>query len=169
MLFLQSIPQVTPLFPENIGEEHALAFKIHQKDPHIIALAKNPAFAQRADHLPTGFFEKRGRSVDLEMCSLTDYAKWMSELLKFLDTSIDQMWESPCVPETKVPFKELVLWTVKGDFFMGPETSGKLCEDFKNETNRASNQSAFFYSLFDKYTKAFQNAQKSGVVRFIGS
>lgn len=157
---------VSPLFLETAEQIHEHRKSMYViNDPTIVTFSGNPAFPERADYFPSGFFRRNGTRESFSFGNLIDWNGFIVALAKFADVDLKTIYDEPREGE----FMELLAFplTTPCRHFIGPQTSAKLLGDFKNNENRAREQTASFYDRYVKLTSAFQIAQKAGVVDFV--
>jgi hypothetical protein len=156
---------VSPVFldQEDLVHELRRSMFVH-KDPTVIALAGNPAFPERADYFPSGFFRRSGSAQNIPLGGISDWAVFIAGLAKFSNQDLSTIFEEPREGE----FMEILAFPLNRPcrHFIGPKTSAKLLSDFKANGNRAMEQASSFVDRYRKLTAAFEIAAKAGAVDF---
>lgn len=134
-------------------------------DPNVVALSKHPAFPDRADYMPSGFYRNTGDiPIVKDLGSVSDYVAFKQTLAEqFAGKPLGTIFEEPA----PCPFLELLFFSETGAQWMfGPKTSEKLARDFADHRGQAEEVGGPFFNRFALLQQAFEFASRSGAVAF---
>jgi hypothetical protein len=130
----------------------------------------NPDFPRYTDNLVKGIYSYEGDYFTFRAGSYSGYNQWRSDLAKLVGKTDQEIWDNP-VPG---PFVELIN-NSDCDTVIGPVTSKKLYEDFKDHLQEAIDRHLvpdtpgcedWFVHQYKLWLKAFEIASDGGCVVF---
>jgi hypothetical protein len=106
------------------------------EDGKIVRVLTATGFEERIDGYAEGFYRRKGKSKGFRAGSYSGYNWWRRHLsLMALDTEPEDVWSDPDLYEGR-PFVELISFS-DCEGCIGPKTSKKLAEDFRNNLSKA--------------------------------
>lgn len=115
-----------------------------------------------------------GDSMHFRAGSYSGYNHWRQQLAGLTGRIPEDIWKE-CGCTVPPPGKDFVKGT--GPFYeliafsdcegiIGPKTSAKLYQDFKQYEARAKAQDPYFYEVYEKFMKGFEMAADGGFMKF---
>ncbi len=96
---------------------------------------------------------------------MADWRVWRDTLAELVGTTVPKVWDDP-QPQA---FLELIWWgDIGGPYCIGPNTSAKLAQDFKDHRNQAEGVGGNFFEKYRALSGAFEACAKNGAVAFTG-